>query len=119
MVVAHDALLINDEDTGHLETAANGFTYAMFEEACKSFAQDTGASEQANIAIGQAVGLVGALLWIAQAGKWQTECLPESCGLLRIAHCHHDDFRTEVLKLLVVLSQLRHMLTAEWSTEVA
>jgi hypothetical protein len=119
VVVAHNAMLINDENSGHLEAASDGFTDPTFEKADKCFAQNAGTGEQADIAIGQAVGRVGVLLRVAQAGKWQTVCLPEGGGLLRVAHCHHDNFRTEGLKLLVVLSQLRYMLTAEWSAEVA
>ncbi len=65
VVVAHDALLVNDEDAGHLKAAADGFTDAVFEEAGECFAQNAGASEQANVAIGQTVGRVGALLRIA------------------------------------------------------
>jgi hypothetical protein len=119
VVVAHDALLINDVDAGHLEAAADWFADSAFDKADKCFAQNAGTGEQADVAIGQAVGRVGVLLWVAQAGKWQMVRLPEGGGLLRVAHCHHDDFRTEGLKLLVVLSQLRHVLTAERSAKVA
>ncbi len=119
MVVTRNALLVNDEDAGHLETAADRFTHAVFEKAGKRFAHYARASKQTDVAIGQAVSLVGTLLWIAQAREWQPIGVPEIRCLLRIAHCHHDDFRAESLKLLIALSQLRHMRTAEWSAEVA
>ncbi len=123
MGVAHGSRGVHNENAGHLERVAFGHPDEMAVQGVLKTPRVQMRRHQqfARAVAGQTIGRIRAFFGVAQAQKGDAGGAvgTKVGGIIGIAYGDQGDAGVMLLKEGVVAAQLRHMLTAERSTEMA